>query len=201
MSEISERDLRRRFSRQDDACFAPRVAFAVFALVAILGAGVAIVAVRRPVAPTTRAVSVPPPPPATTAARDDAVELAQRILADDGTPRPTAAVCHAMSAREREAASVDFGPTGGPLYGCALTFAGVAVPYAVQLLPNGCFVSHPSPGKDSAKTPAILACGVTPAPPVIGMALLRQGLEGSLVVGSDRPRRRDGLPRAWRSGL
>jgi hypothetical protein len=204
MSEISERDLRRRLARQNDSAFAARVSFAeltagavqpsrrpvrrvvfaVLALVAILGAGVAIVAVRRPVAPTTPAVSVPPPLPATTAARDDAAELAQRVLAaEDVPPRPTAAACHAMSAREREAATVNFGPTSLPLYTCTLTFAGVAVPYAVQLLPNGCFVSHPVERK--AKPSVIYGCGVTPALPVTGMALLRQGLGGSLTVGSD----------------
>ena len=109
MSEISERDLRRRFSRQDDPAFAARVSFAeltagaaptrrpirrvvfaVLALVAILGAGVAIVAVRRPVAPTAPAVSVPSPPPptTTTAARDDSEELALRLVeAEDVRPR------------------------------------------------------------------------------------------------------------------
>lgn len=202
MSEISERDLRRRLARQNDSAFAARVSFAeltagavqpsrrpvrrvvfaVLALVAILGAGVAIVAVRRPVAPTTPAVSVPAPPPATIAATQTAEELARSMIQADDAPRPLGAECKAMTDAERAAASVDFGQTSLPLYTCTLTFTGVAdpVPYRVSLLPNGCFVSHPVDKR--AKPSAIMGCGVTPAPPLTGMAQIAQDLGGGIDI-------------------
>ena len=62
--------------------------------------------------------------------------------------------------------------TGGiNLAGGNLTFAGRQVPFNVQLLANGCFVSHPT---TNAKPAVIYGCGVAPAPPVRGMQALGQ---------------------------
>ena len=79
-----------------------------------------------------------------------------------------------MTAAERAEASVDFGQTSLPLYTCTLTFADVAnpVPFRVSVLPNGCFVSHPV---DKHASPSVIqACGVTPAPPLTGLAQIAQ---------------------------
>lgn len=205
MIELTERDLRRRFSRQDDAVFSSRVAFAdlvadaaprpragsvrrivlaVVSLAVVLGAGVAIVALRHPAAPLTPAVTATAPP-ATTVRLDDAVQLAQRLRTVDqgGGLRPNTATCQPLAASEREALN-EFGPTSLPLFKCALTFGNidVAVTYVAQVLPNGCFIATPAEGKPT--TPAIQACGITPAPPVTGMAAVAQQVGASVEITS-----------------
>jgi hypothetical protein len=172
-----------------------RPLIATLGIAALLGLTVAAVALRRPERPsqpvatavTTPTVATTPPPATTPSTRDDSAALAGRLLAagnDEGSgePKPTAATCRTMTRPERVAARTDFGPTGLPLYLCSLTFARHEVAYNVQLLPNGCFVSHPA---TKAKPEVIYGCGVAPAPPVHGMAALRQEIAASVDITSE----------------
>jgi hypothetical protein len=79
------------------------------------------------------------------------VERALRV--HGGPPAPTAAQCHASSATERSAAP--FGHTSLPIFTCELTVSGHSGRYAVQVLPNGCFVAERLGGGQSVQ-----GCGV-----------------------------------------
>jgi hypothetical protein len=74
----------------------------------------------------------------------------ERALLANG---PTTAACQASSSAVRSQAP--FGPTRLPLFTCELTITGERASYAVQVLPNGCFVAERRrPGR------AVYGCGV-----------------------------------------
>jgi hypothetical protein len=66
------------------------------------------------------------------------LERALRLARE--APLVSAASCRLETTAQR--ARSPFGVRGGTVYACALTRAGTAAAYNVQLLPNGCFVAE-----------------------------------------------------------
>jgi hypothetical protein len=79
--------------------------------------------------------------------------LERALLANKGSPRPTAATCRAATAAE--AAHGPFGADPRHQFTCRLVVGGSAARYAVQIQNNGCYVAERHrPGR------AIYGCGV-----------------------------------------
>lgn len=62
------------------------------------------------------------------------------VSSSGGQPRPTFASCRSATGTERRLAP--FGPTRTPEFSCLIAVNGERAPYAVQLLPNGCYVAE-----------------------------------------------------------
>jgi hypothetical protein len=72
--------------------------------------------------------------------RPAAARRLERALLRGGPPRPAAASCRPATAAEIRAAP--FGRHPGAVFSCLIEVAGRRAAYAVQVLPNGCYVAE-----------------------------------------------------------